>query len=87
MQGFKSFPDRTRLLFDHAGNVVNTDNGYGVTVIVGHTPTPLITGIEDAPAKICHGDGIIDIDCGCAFRSQFSRLACIRLDDMAEFYI
>ena len=35
MQGFKSFPDRTRLLFDHGGNLVDADNGYGVTVIVG----------------------------------------------------
>ena len=35
MQGFKSFPDRTRLLFDHAGDLLSADNGYGVTVIVG----------------------------------------------------
>lgn len=56
-------------------------------VILGHTPTPLLTGIENAPAQIWHGKGMIDIDCGCGSRSEFGRLACIRLDDMEEFYI
>jgi len=58
----------------------------GVTVIVGHTPTSFLTGVESVPLRIWHGNGIIDIDCGCAGRLQQSRLACIRLDDMAEFY-
>ena len=31
---------------------------------------------------------IIDIDCGCGnLRSEHRRLACLRLDDMAEFYV
>jgi len=59
----------------------------GATVIVGHTPTPLITGIENAPAQIWYGNGIIDIDCGCGSRSEMGRLACIRLDDMKEYYV
>lgn len=58
-----------------------------VTVIVGHTPTSLLNGEEEAPMRIWHGNGMIDIDCGCAGRSAFSRLACIRLDDMQEFYV
>lgn len=36
MQGFKSFPDKTRLLFDRGTDVtVSADEGQGVTVIVG----------------------------------------------------
>ena len=36
MQGFKSFPDKTRLLFDRGVDVgVTADEGQGVTVIVG----------------------------------------------------
>ena len=59
----------------------------GVTVIVGHTPTPLITGNYEDPVCIWHGDGIIDIDCGCGNKSELRRLACLRLDDMTEFYV
>ena len=59
----------------------------GVTVIVGHTPTYFLTGDDSHPLNIWHGDGIIDIDCGCGSRSEMRRLACIRLDDMREFYI
>ena len=59
----------------------------GVTVIVGHTPTSFLTGEENAPLSTWHGNGIIDIDCGCASRTGFSRLECIRLDDMVEFYV
>ncbi|MBQ2990771.1 MAG: metallophosphoesterase [Clostridia bacterium] len=59
----------------------------GATVILGHTPTPLLTGIEDAPARIWHGNGVVNIDCGCGWRAGFSRLACLRLDDMAEYYV
>ncbi|MBR2034761.1 MAG: hypothetical protein IJ984_01780, partial [Prevotella sp.] len=34
------------------------------TVIVGHTPTSLLTGEDQQPLCIWHGDGIIDIVCG-----------------------
>ena len=33
--------------------------------IVGHTPVNFLTGVSDQPVRIWHGDGIIDIDCGC----------------------
>ena len=55
--------------------------------IVGHTPTCFLTGRDDEPFRIWHGDGIIDIDCGCGNRIEHRRLACLRLDDISEFYI
>lgn len=60
----------------------------GTTVIVGHTPTPFLTEDYDNPCAIWYGNGIIDIDCGCGHnRLDNRRLACLRLDDMTEFYI
>lgn len=56
--------------------------------IVGHTPTVFLTGRIDEDFSIWHGDGIINIDCGCGNLNVASRrLACLRLDDMAEFYV
>lgn len=57
------------------------------TVIVGHTPTCYLTGNHDEVFKIWHGDGIIDIDCGCGNKTENRRLACLRLDDMKEYYV
>ena len=34
--------------------------------------------------RIYHGNRMIGIDCGCAYKN--GRLACLRLDDMKEFY-
>lgn len=59
----------------------------GKTVIVGHTPTVFLNGDDGHPFRIWHGNGIIDIDCGCGNRSELRRLGCLRLDDMAEFYV
>lgn len=59
----------------------------GKTVIIGHTPTPFLDVNQLATeAKIVHLPGVIDIDCGsvCCFNGQ---LACLRLEDMAEFYV
>ena len=58
----------------------------GKIVIVGHTPTVYLNGDDGKPLRIWHGNGIIDIDCGCGHESGRSRLACLRLDDMEEFY-
>mgnify|MGYP004685591983 FL=1 len=56
---------------------------YKRTVIVtGHTPTNLID--ESFCGKIWRGNNHIAIDCGAAYDG---RLGCIRLDDMAEFYV
>ncbi len=57
----------------------------GPTVIVGHTPTPLIT--HQRPPMIWHGNNVIDIDCGCAMAQSGGRLGCLRLDDGEEFYV
>lgn len=53
-------------------------------LIVGHTPTPLIT--YSRPALIYKGAGnVIAIDCGAVFSG--GRLGCLCLDDMTEFYV
>lgn len=67
----------------------NSKSPYHDTIcIVGHTPTNFLTGRDDEDFRIWHGDGIIDIDCGCGNRKAEHRcLACLRLDDMAEFYV
>lgn len=57
------------------------------TVIVGHTPTCYMSGDHENPFTIWHGNGLIDIDCGCGNKTELRRLACLRLDDLKEFYI
>ena len=54
----------------------------GITVISGHTPTLHID--PSFPGRIWRGNGHIAIDCGAAFDMP---LGCLRLDDMAEFYV
>lgn len=54
------------------------------TAIFGHTPT--IFYQEIIPLEIWHGDGLIGIDCGCAYQDSGNRLACLRLDDMQVYY-
>lgn len=58
----------------------------GTTIIFGHTPVNHIT--EDGGSKQIWHDGRygdkICIDCGCVYGGK---LAALRLDDMAEFYI
>jgi len=57
------------------------------TAILGHTPTCYLYEPGDEPFRIYHGERFIDIDCGCGNKTSRRRLACLRLDDMAEFYI
>ena len=59
----------------------------GTTVIVGHTPTVYLRGCDGNPYRIWHGNEIIGIDCGCGNQTELRRLACLRLDDMREFYV
>ncbi len=63
----------------------------GCVLIFGHTPT-LFYQYEDY-LKIWRTEHVIDIDCGCGYPDGFDpwygvcgRLACLRLDDMKEFY-
>ena len=53
-----------------------------MTVIFGHTPT--INYQDCEPLRIWHGNNLIGIDCGAAYLE--GRLACLRLNDMKEFY-
>jgi len=57
------------------------------TAIIGHTPTVFLTGDNTEPFRIWYGNGVIDIDCGCGHKAPQRRLACLRLDDLAEFYV
>lgn len=54
------------------------------TILVGHTPT-FVFGKEQA-GKILHWNQYINVDCGCVY-PQSSRLGCLRLEDMMEFYV
>lgn len=51
-----------------------------IFLVSGHTPTLAITG----KPEIYYKNNNINIDCGAAFGG---RLACLRLDDLKEFYI
>lgn len=53
-------------------------------IIAGHTPTQAINEFTNK-GYIYHGNNFLDIDCGCTFNG--GRLACLRLDDMKEFYV
>ena len=62
----------------------------GCILVFGHTPT--IFFHDDNPLTIWHSDEAIGIDCGSGFPAtknaylEKGRLACLRLDDMKEFY-
>ena len=77
---------------------LNTKNPFkDKTLIVGHTPVILLHGNPDKyihmlrekgkHVEIEHAEGFIDIDCGCGSGIPEERLACLRLDDMEEFYV
>lgn len=53
------------------------------TVIFGHTPTNLLKENDYMPV-IYRAAHAFDIDCGCVYGGA---LACLRLDDMKEFYV
>lgn len=57
---------------------------FDKTVIFGHTPTAYYQ--EDVPLRIWHGGDKIGIDCGAGKTHPSCQLACLRLDDMTEFY-
>ena len=75
---------RTRLWGHPSSNMAAPLSGC--TAVVGHTPTPILNGPLDDPYVIWHGNGIIGIDCGCEGSDDLRKLACLRLEDLAEFY-
>lgn len=70
------------LVWSHIGI---DDNPFpDTTMVVGHMPTFLYG--KQYENKIIHGknETLFHIDCGCVFGRK---LACLRLDDMKEFYV
>lgn len=72
----------------------------GTMLILGHTPVmylgktteeraAYIAELERAGdhARILHTPGFIDLDCGCGHGLAVRSLACLRLEDLAEFYV
>lgn len=56
-------------------------------LIVGHTPTFLITD-QSKPASVYRGAGnVIAVDCGAAYPMYKGRLGCLCLDSNREFYV
>lgn len=63
------------------------DAPKNTTCVIGHTPVNYLKSChEDTPMSIYYAEKYICIDCGCAGKNENRRLACLRLDDMAEFY-
>ena len=70
----------------------------GRVVVAGHTPVcelwghdetafeQYLRGLEGGHMRIFHGRNYIDLDCACGYSLPQRRLACLRLEDMAEFY-
>ena len=72
----------------------------GRTIIVGHTPVCFLLypgrtererwlkELESTGQHmtILHAPAFIDIDCGCGNATEARRLACLRLEDLSEFY-
>ena len=56
------------------------------TVLIGHTPTGYMQRADWPRSRIAHGDGVIDLDCGCVFPEYGGQLGCLRLEDGTEFY-
>lgn len=70
----------------------------GTVLIIGHTPvSEFMSGNIDAIEKemeekgehhrILHTSEFIDLDCCCGYNTPVRALACLRLEDMEEFYI
>lgn len=76
--------DREILLWARDEFIFSKNRYNGITVIFGHTPTYYMQK-DVSPLTIWKGNGKIGIDCGACF--EIGRLACLRLDDMKEFYV
>ena len=88
------FPGISCAYMDAAGSI--TTECYGVADRENHIPVDETTlfpacSISKFVTAIgvmkLHGNGVIDIDCGCGLKTEYARLACLRLNDMAEFYV
>lgn len=65
----------------------------GATLVIGHTPVINLVSYQEeldivkSHCKILHAPNFIDIDCGCGHNQPYTRLACINIDTMEEFYV
>ena len=72
----------------------------GHRLIVGHTPVCCLGRSEAEELSYCealanrgefmrifHGPGFIDVDCSCGYPIPAAALACLRLEDMMEYYV
>lgn len=67
-------------------NIDNDIKFKDYTIICGHTPVQSITKNYEN-VDIIHRNGTIYIDCGCCYERANGKLACLRLNDMKEYYI
>ena len=72
-----SVEELTFICADYDKQVFTDPNVY---IVYGHTPTLAITG----KSEIYYKNIYINIDCGATFNGK---LACLRLNDLKEFYI
>lgn len=84
LQEFLDLQDKEECLWDRT-HIGNEKQFKDYTIICGHTPVQNIE--HNKEVKIIHRLGHIYIDCGCYFEKANGKLACLRLDDLKEFYI
>lgn len=99
VHGFPSDDDFTKLWSRPTAETVSPFDDS--VVLIGHTPTCLLTHPDlfererylrqlkrqKDHMKIYYGNGWIDLDCGCGYRSAPGALACLCLDTMEELYV
>lgn len=80
LETFTNFQEEDICLWDRS-NVGKNKKYKDFKVICGHTPVQTINGGN----RIIRTDVAIYVDCGAVFKG--GKLACLRLDDMEEFYV
>ena len=84
----------------HRPTIADPNPISNTTLIIGHTPVLYMQESKEKREeriaemirrgehpRIFHAPGFIDIDCGCSLEDPIKTLGCLRLDDMAEFYV
>ena len=77
--------NQERYLFSDDIHYIPSSIHFNRPLIVGHYPTTMIDGYNQA--NIYHGKKYIDIDTGNQNRKEGGRLACMCLDNWKEFYV
>lgn len=67
-------------------HINNECNFLNYKVVCGHTPVQTIMKSKE-DVRIIHRKGYIYIDCGCVYKQANGKLACLRLDDLKEYYV